>query len=56
MLGKAGEMGERSCTVEGAVQNDMPNYLNGPTTRAGMRIIGVRAMPSRVFTSENIDG
>jgi hypothetical protein len=39
-----------------AVQSNMPSCLKRLTTRAGMRIVGVRAMPGKVFASEGMAG
>lgn len=53
-LGWAGGVCESSRTVKGEVQNNTLNCLECFTTRAGMRIVRVRAMPGRVFASKGM--
>jgi hypothetical protein len=53
-LEEAEEVGETDHTVEGLVQNGMLDCLKWFATRAGMGIIGVGAIPGRIFASESM--
>ena len=54
VLGKVGEVGEPGRTVEGAVQNDMPNCMKWFAIEAGVRVVGVGAVSGRTLASESV--
>jgi hypothetical protein len=49
-------VGEPGHTVEGAVQNDMPNCMKWFAIEAGMRVVGVEAVSGRILSSESVVG
>jgi hypothetical protein len=55
-LGNVGELGELGRTVEGEVQNDMPNCMKWFVTGARMRVVGVGSVSGRILASESVVG